>query len=123
MTVTTLDSRGRRPLQSKKMTDRCTAVIPIFLGSSWAPTPTGEIEIFVFATDGGAFCDRNELGRPMVAPTIKKDDRRMHGGNPLYFSGRRGRRPLQSKKITDESRAVTLPKAFSSGEGAEERGG
>ena len=51
------------------MTDGCAAITVIFLGSSRAPTPTGEIEIFVSATDGCGFCDRNELGRPMVAPT------------------------------------------------------
>ena len=27
-----------------------------------APTPTGEIEIFVFAAYGSAFCDRSDLG-------------------------------------------------------------
>ena len=40
-----------------------------FLGSSRAPTPTGEIEIFVFATYGCAFCDRGDLGRIISSPT------------------------------------------------------
>ena len=31
-------------------------------------TPTGEIEIFVLATDDGAICDRN-LGRLIASPT------------------------------------------------------
>ena len=42
VTVTTLDRRGRRSLQSKRI------------------------------TDGGSICDQNVLGRPQVAPTIKK---------------------------------------------------
>ena len=46
------------------------------LGPPRTSVPTSEIEIFVSATDGCAFCDRDNLGRPMVAPTIKKDDRR-----------------------------------------------
>ena len=40
VTVTTLDSRGRLSLQSKKMTDGCTAFPVIFLGSPRASTPT-----------------------------------------------------------------------------------
>ena len=49
--------------------DGCAARTHIFLGSSWTSTPTGEIEIFVSAIDGCAFCNHYDLGRPMVAPT------------------------------------------------------
>ena len=75
--VTTSGRRGRRPLQSGRITDGCTAVIPIFLGSSRAPTPTGKIEVFISATDGSGFCDHNDIGQSRTpVPTIKKDDRR-----------------------------------------------
>ena len=83
--VTTSGRRGRRPLQSGRITDGCTAVIPIFLGSSRAPTPTGKIEVFISATDGSGFCDHNDIGQSRTpVPTIDKERRRMHSGTPLY---------------------------------------
>ena len=51
-------------------------------GSSGTSTPTGKMNIVVTLTDGGAFCDQNDIGRPVVAPTIRKDDGRRRGGNP-----------------------------------------
>ena len=46
--------------------------------------------------------DPYDLGRPMVAPTIEK---MMGGGEAVTHmtSGRRGRRPLRSGKMTDET--------------------
>ena len=49
-------------------------------------TPTGEIEIFVSATDGGLICDRYDIGPPRTSvPTIRKDDRWMCGAHLAHF--------------------------------------
>ena len=85
MTKATSDSQGRLSLQSEKMMDDGAAVTHKTSGhvdnvrvANYASlpaanigtsTPTGEIEIFVSIIDGCAFCNHNELGRPVVAPT------------------------------------------------------
>ena len=37
--------------------------------------------------------DPYDLGRPMIAPTIKKDDRRMQGGNPYALGSSKAPTP------------------------------
>ena len=58
-----------------------------------APTPTGKVNIVVTLTDGGSFCNCDELGRPMVAPTIKKDNRRLCGDDPYALGSSRAPTP------------------------------
>ena len=45
--------------------------------ASGPPSPAGEgsRKSRFLAIDGNAFCDRNDLGRPMVAPTDKDKNR------------------------------------------------
>ena len=57
---------------------------PYDLGSSGRRPLPVRWEFFVLAIDGSGFCDQNDLGRPVVAPTIDKDRIRMHSGAPFY---------------------------------------
>ena len=74
--------------RTEKSTNGCIAVrlfTPYSSTASGPPSLTREgfCKSRFWATDGGAICNRNSLGSSRTStPTIRKDDRRMHGGNP-----------------------------------------
>ena len=69
VTVTTLDRRGRRSLQSGRMTDGCAVMTHMPSGRRGRRPLPARCMSFVSATDESAICNRYDLGRPMVAPT------------------------------------------------------
>ena len=79
--------------RAEKSADGCIAArffTPYSSTASGPPSLTREgfCKSHFWAIDGSAFCDQNELGPPRTSvPTIKKDNRRMCGGD-RYDLGR-----------------------------------
>ena len=68
------------PTIKKKYSIEILEFAVISLGSSRTSTPTGMMGIFVSATDGSAFCNRNEFGQSRTpVPTNKRDNHRAFG--------------------------------------------